>query len=53
MALLRRSFKYSLPLRDKFHALLLVGNYRRLNLSVHFNAGITSRSANIRTLARI
>jgi hypothetical protein len=27
MALLRRSFKYSLPLRDKLHAPLLVANY--------------------------
>jgi hypothetical protein len=32
--------KDSLPLRDKPHAPLLVANYRRLNCSVHFNAGI-------------
>jgi hypothetical protein len=40
MVLLRRSFKYSLPLRDKLHALRFVANYRRLNRGISFNAGM-------------
>jgi len=38
MVLLRRSFKYSLPLRDKLHALRFVANYRRLNRGISFDA---------------
>ena len=38
MVLLRRSFKHSLPLRDKLHALRFVANYRRLNRGIYFNA---------------
>jgi hypothetical protein len=34
MVLLRRSFKSSLPLRDKLHALRFVANYRRLNRGI-------------------
>ncbi len=46
MVLFRRSFKYSLPLRDKLHALRFVASYRRLNRGIYFNAGMVFNSSN-------